>query len=48
MLKEIPLEEYNQRIQKIQKELIKRDLDALLVHSTESDFANVLYLRFNY
>ncbi|MDD5658849.1 MAG: Xaa-Pro peptidase family protein [Actinomycetota bacterium] len=44
MITEIPLEERQERIKKIQHELNKRDLDAYLVHSTESDFANVLYL----
>lgn len=44
MITEIPDKEYQERINKIQQELAKRDLDALLVHSTESDFANVLYL----
>ncbi|MCL4418465.1 MAG: Xaa-Pro peptidase family protein [Actinobacteria bacterium] len=44
MLTEIPQEEYTKRISKIQKELYKRDIDALIVHSNESDFANVLYL----
>lgn len=36
--------ERNKRIEKIQEKLKDRDLDAYLVHSTESDFANVLYL----
>jgi Xaa-Pro aminopeptidase len=44
MIKEIPIEERQQRIKKIQQELVKRDLDAYLIHSTESDFANVFYL----
>ncbi|MHB8277433.1 MAG: M24 family metallopeptidase [Candidatus Humimicrobiaceae bacterium] len=44
MITEIPAEEYKQRIKNVQSELQKRGLDALLVHSTESDFANVLYL----
>ncbi|MCL5073903.1 MAG: Xaa-Pro peptidase family protein [Actinobacteria bacterium] len=44
MISEIPNEEFKQRIISVQDELRKRDLDALLVHSTESDFANVLYL----
>ena len=44
MITEIPPLERQERIQKIQNELKKRDLDAYLVHSTESDFANVLYL----
>lgn len=44
MITEIPSEERQERIKKIQNELKKRDLDAYLVHSTESDFGNVLYL----
>ena len=44
MIKEIPELEFNERILNVQKELKKRDLDALIIHSTESDFANVLYL----
>jgi len=44
MVTEIPLEERKERIRKIQEKLKKRDLDAYLVHSTESDFASVLYL----
>ena len=44
MITEIPLSERNQRIKKIQEKLKERDLDAYLVHSTESDFASVLYL----
>lgn len=40
----IPIEEREERIKKIQDELKKRNLDAYLVHSTESDFASVLYL----
>jgi Xaa-Pro aminopeptidase len=44
MIDEITVEERHGRIKKIQDELKKRNLDAYLVHSTESDFANVLYL----
>ena len=44
MILEIKPEERQERIKKIQDEMKKRDLDAYLVHSTESDFANVLYL----
>jgi Xaa-Pro aminopeptidase len=44
MITEIPVVEYQDRISKVQQELQKRGLDALIVHSTESDFANVLYL----
>jgi len=44
MLTEITKEEYKLRIKKIQEELVKRDLDAYLVHANESEFANVYYL----
>jgi Xaa-Pro aminopeptidase len=44
MINEITAEERHGRIKKIQDGLKKRNLDAYLVHSTESDFANVLYL----
>ncbi|MHB8277316.1 MAG: M24 family metallopeptidase [Candidatus Humimicrobiaceae bacterium] len=44
MITEIPDVEFKERILKVQLELKKRGLDALIVHSTESDFANVLYL----
>lgn len=44
MVLEIKPEERQKRINKIQDELKKRNLDAYLVHSTESDFASVLYL----
>ncbi len=44
MVPEIKPEERQERIKKIQAELAKRDLDAYLVHSTQSDFASVLYL----
>jgi len=44
MITEIPLIERKQRIEKIQEKLKERELDAYLVHSTESDFASVLYL----
>jgi len=44
MITEISPKERQERIKKIQNELKKRNLDAYLVHSTESDFANVLYL----
>jgi Xaa-Pro aminopeptidase len=44
MISEIPVSERDQRIKKIQEKLKERNLDAYLVHSTESDFANVLYL----
>ena len=44
MISEIPLKEYLERIIKVQKEIEKRDLEAILIHSNESDFANVLYL----
>ena len=44
IIKEISIEERQERIKKIQEELIKRNIDAYLVHSTQSDFASVLYL----
>ena len=44
MITEIPIEERQQRIKKIQDSLKDRNLDAYLVQSNESDFANVLYL----
>lgn len=44
MIKEILVEERQERIKKIQDKLKRRNLDAYLVYSTESDFANVLYL----
>jgi len=44
MITEIPGIEYQDRILKVQQELRDRGLDALIVHSTESEFANVLYL----
>ena len=44
MVLEIKPEERLERIRKIQNELANRDLDAYLVHSTQSEFANVLYL----
>lgn len=44
MITEIPEIEYQERILKVQQELRIRGLDALIVHSTESEFANVLYL----
>lgn len=40
----IPDSEFRQRFNKIQEEVNKRDLDGLLIHSNESDFANVRYL----
>lgn len=44
MLKEIPESEFKGRIERIQRELNSRELDALIVHSNEADFANVRYL----
>jgi len=44
MIREIPLWEFQERIKRIQKELVLRDLDAVIVHSNEADFANVRYL----
>ena len=44
MINEIPRTEFQERIRRIQQELARRDLDAYLVHSSEIEFANVLYL----
>ena len=44
MINEIPKSEFAERITRIQRELARRDLDAYLVHSSEIEFANVLYL----
>jgi len=44
MVNEIPKSEFAERIKRVQQELVRRDLDAVLVHSSEIDFANVLYL----
>lgn len=44
MLTEIPRKEFEQRVKRIQQELVKRDLDVYLVHASESEFANVYYL----
>jgi len=44
VLESIKAEEYKERVKKIQEKLKERNLDAYLVHSTESDFASVLYL----
>jgi Xaa-Pro aminopeptidase len=44
MVTEIPRSEFADRISRIQAELARRNLDAYLVHSSEIDFANVLYL----
>jgi Xaa-Pro aminopeptidase len=41
---EIKPAERQERIKRIQDELKKRNLDAYLIHSTQSDFASVLYL----
>lgn len=40
----IPDSEFKQRLSKVQEEVSKEGLDALLIHSNESDFANVRYL----
>ena len=40
----IPDSEFKQRLSKVQEEVNKEGLDALLIHSNESDFANVRYL----
>jgi len=44
MIKEIPIWEFEDRIKRLQKEIEARDLDAVIIHSNESDFANVRYL----
>jgi Xaa-Pro aminopeptidase len=44
MVLEIKSKERQERIRKIQEELVKRDIDVYLVHSTQSEFADVLYL----
>lgn len=43
-MKVIPDSEFKERLAKVQEEVNSRGLDALLVHSNESDFANVRYL----
>lgn len=40
----LPDVEYKERMRKFQKNIREADLDAALVHSNESDFANVRYL----
>ncbi|MEI7616709.1 MAG: Xaa-Pro peptidase family protein [Actinomycetota bacterium] len=44
MVPEIEPQERQERIKRIQAELIKRNIDAYLIHSTQSDFASALYL----
>lgn len=44
MVLEISNEEREERIKKIQIEMANRDLDAYIVHSTQSEFASVFYL----
>jgi len=44
MIVKIPDSEYQQRIQKFQKNIRAAGLDAALVHANESDFAHVRYL----
>jgi len=44
MQNRIPDSEFQLRIKNIQEELNRRDLDALIVHSNEAEFANVRYL----
>lgn len=44
MVLEIKPAERQERIKRIQDEMKKRDIDAYLIHSTQSDFASVLYL----
>ena len=43
-MKEIPQEEFVSRIRRLQTEMEKAELDVVLVHSNEADFANVRYL----
>jgi len=42
--KEIPEWEFRERIKKVQRVMDVRDLDVVLVHSNEAEFANVRYL----
>jgi len=44
MIKNIPLDEFQQRHKRVQAKVNERGLDALLIHSNEADFANVRYL----
>jgi len=44
MVSEISAQERNGKIKRIQDRLKERDIDAYLVHGTESDFANIFYL----
>ncbi|MCL5104765.1 MAG: Xaa-Pro peptidase family protein [Armatimonadetes bacterium] len=44
MINHIPMKEFKQRHQDVQRKVNERGLDALLVHSNEADFANVRYL----
>jgi Xaa-Pro aminopeptidase len=44
MIKEIPEQEFKSRIKRVQEELGRKGLDAVIVHSNEADFANVRYL----
>jgi len=43
-MNEIPQKEFTSRIRRIQAEMEKAELDVVLVHSNEADFANVRYL----
>ena len=43
-MRTIPDNEFKQRLERVQEEVNKRGLDALLIHSNESEFANVRYL----
>ena len=43
-LKEIPEWEFKERIKRLQRELETRNLDVVLIHSNEAEFANVRYL----
>lgn len=43
-MNKIPLEEFKERQLAAQKKVQERNLDAILIHSNEADFANVRYL----
>lgn len=43
-MKEIPVKEFEKRIKKVQAKMLEKGLDAIIVHSNESDFAYVRYL----
>lgn len=44
MIREIPVEEFHDRMKRIQKELVKRNLDALITFGNEAEPQNVRYL----